>query len=68
MICRVTPSEWDLVFLDREQDFYKRYQDPLPILPPDRTICKILNFWELFSSERVATQLKVLHKQHMLDV
>lgn len=37
-------------------------------LPSDRTICKILNFWELFSSERVATQLKVLHKQHMLDV
>jgi len=38
------------------------------MLPPDRTICKIPNFWELLSSERVATQLKVLCKQHMLDV
>lgn len=38
------------------------------MLPPDRTIWKIPNFWELLSSQRVATQLKVLCKQHMLDV
>lgn len=38
------------------------------MLLPNRTICKIPNFGELLGSERVATQLKVLCKQHMLDV